>query len=149
MPLNLSAVAPSVPYTPGTPSNWSPIPASVQQALDDLAASSPTGGTETVGKYFFTFATSFPLAVGTVATGALVNDTQLLITTPFSAGATLAFGTTLTSALILSGADIDAQQAGTYRNDALIPFAGSASLILSGSMAGATAGAGWLLFKVR
>jgi hypothetical protein len=40
--VNLLSQAPNVAYTPSTPSNWSPIPTQVAQALDELAAQNST-----------------------------------------------------------------------------------------------------------
>ena len=140
--------ATEVNYDPAVPSNWPSVPDTVQEALDDIAAAGTLVQTSYTVRVRFTYASSFPITTQAITSGETMIYAKLLITTPFSAGATLAFGTSTTSALIF-GPEISPQTATTYVNDGLYEFASSDNLIISASVSGATQGAATLIYTLK
>ena len=140
--------ASEVIYPPSVPSNWPTVPSDVQEALDDIAAAGTLVQTSYTVRVRFTYTSSFPITAQVVTNGETIIYAKILITTPFSAGCTLAFGTSTTSALIF-GPEISPQVATTYVNDSLYEFSSTDNLIVSASVSGATQGAGTLIYTIK
>jgi hypothetical protein len=102
---------------------------------------------ETVCKVSFNFSSSFPLVLQSVSPGQLFNRAAVLVTTPFNVGAKLKLGTSTVPGRFFDVGEVSLDQLGTYDTAELVSIAAGDLLLLD--VAGATQGAGVLLYKYR
>ena len=107
------------------------------------------GGGETVTKVSFDYTTGYPLTLLALAPGTLLDYAGIEITTAFNAPATLSLGTAANPTLQFGPGDIDLQLARTSINQVLFTILAPTLYQLSVSLAGATEGAGTLLYKLK
>lgn len=145
--------AAQVSYVPGNPSDWTPPPTNVQDALDTLAASGGGGGGTSdtyVIRQEFSFSDPTPLDFGSVMAGAIIIDSDVVIQVPFDdPTALLALGTVANPGQIMTTANIDAQNTGTYSNPEDFEYASTTQMRLNITPGASTQGSGEVIVTVR
>lgn len=106
------------------------------------------GAGETVVRVPFTYTSSSPLTLLSVAAGGAVNRVALVITTAFNDGAaTLQVGTLFSPALLLAAGDNVPGVLGQYESDAVVGFVTAQAVVLTIAPGASTQGAGFVLLK--